>query len=199
MELSASLVKDLRARTGAGFMDCKKALEEAKGDIETAVELLRKKGLAELKKRATKITKEGLIDSYVHAGGKIGVLVEVNCETDFVARNEDFKEFVHNIALHIAASNPLYVERDDVPPEVIEKEIEIYKAQGLEERKPLHVIEKIAEGRIEKFYQSVCLLDQPYIKNPDIKIEDYLGEIATKIGENIVIRRFVRYELGVTI
>ncbi len=199
MELSASLVKDLRARTGAGFMDCKKALEEAKGDIETAVELLRKKGLAELKKRAAKITKEGLIDSYVHAGGKIGVLVEVNCETDFVARNEDFKEFVHNIALHIAASNPLYIERDDVPPEVIEKEIEIYKAQGLEEEKPLHVIEKIAEGRIEKFYQSVCLLDQPYIKNPDIKIEDYLGEIATKIGENIVIRRFVRYELGVTI
>ncbi len=199
MELSASLVKDLRVRTGAGFMDCKKALEEAKGDIETAVELLRKKGLAELKKRAAKITKEGLIDSYVHAGGKIGVLVEVNCETDFVARNEDFKEFVHNIALHIAASNSLYIKRDDVPPEVIEKEIEIYKAQGFEERKPLHVIEKIAEGRIEKFYQSVCLFDQPYIKNPDIKIEDYLGEIATKIGENIVIRRFVRYELGVTI
>lgn len=199
MDLPASIVKDLRARTGAGFMDCKKALQEAKGDIETAIEFLRKKGLAELKKRASKIANEGLVDSYIHAGGKMGVLVEVNCETDFVARNEDFKEFAHNIAMHIAASNPLYIKRDDVPLEVIEKESEIYKAQSLEEGKPAHVIEKVVAGRIEKFYKSVCLLEQPYVKNSDISVEDYLGEIATKIGENIVIKRFVRYELGATI
>lgn len=199
MEVTAAAVNELRKLTGAGMMDCKKALQEANGDMVFATEILRKKGLASLAKRAGREAKEGVVDSYIHAGGKIGVLVEVNSETDFVARSEDFRQFAHDVALQIAAGNPLYVNREDVPDDVIEKEMEIYRAQAIEEGKPDNVLDKIATGRLEKYYQQVVLMEQAFVKNPDITIRDYLGEIAAKLGENIGVRRFVRYELGETI
>ncbi|NCO66616.1 MAG: translation elongation factor Ts [Candidatus Aquicultor secundus] len=199
MKITAAAVNELRKITGAGMMDCKKALQEANGDIVGATDILRKKGLASLAKRAGREAKEGVVDSYIHAGGKIGVLVEVNSETDFVARSDDFKQFVHDIALQIAAGNPLYVTREDVPDDVIAKEAEIYRAQGVEEGKPDNVLDKIATGRLEKYYTQVVLMEQVFVKNPDLTMNDYLGEIAAKLGENIGVRRFVRYELGETI
>lgn len=196
MNISTEDIKKLRELTGAGIMDCKEALKETNGDFEKAIEWLRQKGLSALAKRAEREAKEGLIDSYIHFGGRVGVLIEVNCETDFVARNEEFKRFVHDLAMQIAAQGPLYISREDVPDEVIEKEKAIYYEQLKDENKPDHIKEKIVEGKLEKFYEQVCLLDQPFIKNQDIKIKDYLGEMAAKLGENIVIRRFVRFVLG---
>lgn len=196
MEVSAALVKELREKTGAGFIDCKKALAETNGDIEKAIDYLRQKGLSAAAKKAGRIASEGVVGSYIHGGGKIGVLVEVNCETDFVARNEDFVNFVKDIAMHIAAANPLCIERKDLPPGVLEKERDIFKAQAIESGKPEKVIEKIVEGKIEKFYADSCLLEQPFVKNPDIKINDYLNQTVAKIGEKISIRRFTRYQMG---
>jgi len=196
MAIAPALVKELREKTGCGMMDCKKALEEANGSIEQAIEILRKKGLAELAKKAGRAAKEGLVDAYIHPGGRIGVLLEVNCETDFVARNEDFKNFVHDVAMQIAAASPLYVSREQVPEEVVKNEKEIYRAQAVQEGKPEQFLDKIVSGRLEKFYQAVCLLEQPFIKNQDITVQDYLGSVVAKIGENISIRRFTRYQLG---
>lgn len=196
MEISAAQVRELRALTGAGMMDCKQALSEAGGDIVEATEILRRKGLAALKKKAGRIAKEGVIDAYIHGAGRIGVMVEVNCETDFVARSDDFRTFAHDIALQVAAGNPNYISREDVPDNVIEKELEIYRAAAAEEGKPENVLDRIAQGRLEKFFEAVVLLEQPFVKNPEMKIADYLGEIAAKLGENIVIRRFARFELG---
>lgn len=196
MSISAEDIKKLREMTGAGIMDCKQALSESGGNFEKAIEWLRQKGLSALAKRAEREAKEGIIDAYIHFQGRVGALVEVNCETDFVARNEEFKKFVHDLAMQIAAQAPLYVSREDVPDEVIEKEKSIYYEQLQEENKPDHVKEKIVAGKLEKFFEQVCLLEQPFIKNPDIKIKDYLGEMATKLGENIVIRRFARFALG---
>ncbi|SHH73634.1 translation elongation factor Ts (EF-Ts) [Caloranaerobacter azorensis DSM 13643] len=195
MAVTASMIKELRERTGAGMLDCKKALVEANGDLEKAVEILRKKGLSKAAKKAGRIAAEGIVDSYIH-GGRIGVLVEVNSETDFVAKNEEFKQFVRDIAMQIAAQSPRYVSREDVPAEVIEKEKEILRQQALNEGKPEHIVEKMVEGRLEKFYKEVCLLEQPFIKDPDVTIKDILTEKIAKIGENIKIRRFVRYEVG---
>jgi len=196
--IEGNLVKELRQRTGAGIMDCKKALEENGGDIEKAIEHLRKRGLAEAAKKTGRVTKEGLIGSYVHAGGKIGVLVEINCETDFVARTEEFKTLVKDTAMQIAASNPLYLDRNHVPAGVIEKEKDILRTQAADSGKPEKVIDRIVEGRLEKFFSEACLIDQPFIKNPDQTIQDMLNEAVSRIGENIAIRRFVRYQLGET-
>ena len=195
-KISAGMVKELREKTGAGMMDCKKALSEVSGDIEKAIEFLRKKGLATAQKRAGRALNEGIIQSYIHMTGKLGVLVEVNCETDFVAKNEDFQEFAKNIAMHIAASNPLGITPEDVPEDVIEKEKEIYKAQALEMGKPDNVIDKIVEGKLNKFYEENCLLNQPYVRDTNISIADLLNALIAKIGENISIKRFVRYQIG---
>lgn len=194
--IPAKLVKELRERTGAGMMDCKKALAEAGGDIDKAVNLLREKGLAAAAKKAGRVAAEGVVSSYIHGDGRIGVLVEVNCETDFVAKTDEFKELVKDIAMQIAAAKPEYVRREDVPESVIEKEKEILKAQALNEGKPEHIVEKMVQGRIEKHYKEICLLDQPFIKNPDITVQQLVNEKIAKIGENIVVRRFVRFELG---
>lgn len=194
--ITAEMVKQLRERTGAGMMDCKKVLTEANGDMEKAVELLREKGLAAAAKKAGRVAAEGLVDSYIHGDGRIGVLVEVNIETDFAAKNEDFKAFVKDIAMHIAASRPEYISREEVPADMIEKEKEILKAQALNEGKPEKVVEKMVEGRIEKYYKEICLLDQPFIKDPDKSIQQLLTEKISVIGENINIRRFVRFERG---
>ena len=194
--ISASMVKELRERTGAGMMDCKKALTEVNGDMEKAVELLREKGLAAAAKKAGRIAAEGIVDSYIHGDGRIGVLVEVNCETDFVAKTDEFKSFVKDMAMQIAASNPLYIKREDIPKEDIEKEREIIRAQALNEGKPEKVIDKIVEGRLEKYYKEVCLLEQPFIKDTDKSVKDILTERIATIGENINIRRFVRFERG---
>ena len=196
MEIKADLVKELRVKSNAGMMDCKKALLESKGDLEKAEKLLREKGLVLASKKASRAAKEGLIESYIHPGSRIGVMVEVNCETDFVARNEMFKTFVHDIALHIAATAPLYVSIDDVPEEMIEKEKEIYKNQALNEGKPEKIVDKIAEGKIKKFYEENVLLEQLFVKDTDSSIGDLLIQNIAKIGENIVIRRFTRYVLG---
>ncbi len=196
MAVDAKLVKTLREMTGAGMLECKAALEEANGDLETAVEILRKKGIAKASKKAGRETKEGLIHSYIHAGGRIGVLLELNCETDFVARNELFKELANEIALQIAAMKPQYVKREDVPREVVEKEAEIAIEAAKAEGKPQHIAEKIAEGKVEKFYKEVCLYEQPYIKDDKKTIENLIKEYIAKIGENIQVRRFCRYELG---
>jgi elongation factor Ts len=196
MNVSASLVKELRERTGAGMMDCKKALSETGGNLEKAVDYLREKGLAAAAKKAGRIAAEGMVESYIHGGGRIGVLVEINCETDFVAKTEEFKVFVRDIAMQIAASKPEYVRREEVPAEIIEKEKEILRVQALNEGKPAKIVDKMVEGRIEKFFKEMCLLEQPYIKNPDIIVQQLLTEKIARIGENISIRRFVRYELG---
>ncbi|MCL6612181.1 MAG: translation elongation factor Ts [Peptococcaceae bacterium] len=195
-EISAALVKELRERTGAGMMDCKKALSETDGNLEKAIDYLREKGLAAAAKKAGRITAEGLVESYIHGGGRIGVLVEVNCETDFVAKTDEFRTLVRDIAMQIAASRPEYVRREDVPAEVVAKEKEILAAQAANEGKPEKIIQKMVEGRIEKFYKEVCLLEQPFIKDPDITVGQLITGSIAKIGENISVRRFVRYELG---
>lgn len=194
--ITAAMVKDLRQRTGAGMMDCKKALTETNGDIQAAIIYLKEKGLSEAAKRSGRIASEGLVDSYIHMGGRIGVLVEVNCETDFVAKTEEFHEFVKDIAMHIAAANPEYVSRNQVPDNVIEQEKQIYRTIALNEGKPERIVERIVEGRLDKFLGDICLMDQAFVKNPDITIQEYLHEKIAKIGENIAIRRFVRFERG---
>lgn len=196
MQITAAMVKELREKTGAGMMDCKKALTEAGGNMERAIEILREKGLAQAAKKAGRIAAEGLVESYIHAGGRIGVLVEVNCETDFVAKTEEFKNFVKDIAMQIAAAKPLYVRREDVPAEEVEKERSILRAQALNEGKPEHIVDKMVAGRLEKYYKEVCLLEQPFIKDPDKSIDQLVKETIAKIGENISIRRFARFELG---
>ncbi|MCF8052838.1 MAG: translation elongation factor Ts [Desulfobacterales bacterium] len=195
-KISADMVKQLREKTGAGIMDCKEALGESGADMDKAVEYLRKKGLATAAKRAGREMSEGLVHAYIHTGGKIGVLVEVNCETDFVAKNEDFADLTKNIAMHIAASNPVGIRPEDVPAEAVEKEKEIYKAQALESGKPENVVDKIVEGKLSKFFKESCLLNQPYVRNPDITVADMLNEAIAKIGENITVRRFTRYQIG---
>ncbi len=196
MNITPELVKTLREKTQAGIMDCKAALKEAEGDMEKAVEHLRKKGLATAQKRAGRATSQGQIGAYIHAGGKMGVMVEVNCETDFVGRTDQFGEFVHNIAMHIAAANPVCVRREEMPSAVVEKEKEIYRAQAQETGKPEKVIEKIVEGKVDKFFKDSCLLEQAYVKNPDITITDYLNDTIAQTGESITIRRFARFVLG---
>ncbi|AIQ18967.1 MULTISPECIES: translation elongation factor Ts [Paenibacillus] len=196
MAVDAKAVKELRERTGAGMLDCKKALEEANNDITKAAELLREKGLSAAANKAGRIATEGTVESYIHAGGRIGVLVEINCETDFVGKTDSFKEFARDIAMQIAAANPLYVRREEVPAEAVEKEKEILKAQALNEGKPEKIVEKMVEGRISKFYEEYCLLEQPFVKDPDKTISQLLNEKISTIGENISIRRFVRFELG---
>jgi len=195
-EINAAMVKQLREKTGAGMMDCKSALTEVGGDMEKAIEFLRKKGLATAQKRAGRAMTEGTIQSYIHMNAKLGVLVEVNCETDFVAKNDDFQGFAKNIAMHIAASNPLGIAPEDILQEVIEKEKEIYRAQALDTGKPENVLDKIVDGKLKKFYQDNCLMNQPYVRNPDITVADLLNELIAKIGENISIKRFVRYQIG---
>jgi elongation factor Ts len=190
------MVKELREKTGSGIMDCKEALSECEGDLEKAIDFLRKKGLATAQKRAGRATSEGAVDTYIHMGGKIGVLVEVNCETDFVAKNDDFKAFVKNIAMHIAATNPVGIKSDDVPEEVINREKEIFRAQALEMGKPEKMIDKIVDGKLNKFFKENCLLNQPYVRNPDITVEDLLNEEIAKIGESITIKRFARFQIG---
>jgi len=196
MEISAKLVKDLREKTGAGMMDCKNALVEAKGDMEQAVVVLRKKGLASAQKKAARVAAEGMIGHYIHAGGKLGVLVEVNCETDFAARSEEFQVLVKDIAMHIAAQNPLFVKREDVPAEVVEKEKEIYKDQARASGKPANIIDKIAEGKLESYYEMACLFDQKFVKDPNITVKDLINNLVAKIGENIQVRRFARFKTG---
>ena len=196
MDISIEQVKELREATGAGILDCRNALEVAEGDFDKAVEHLREKGIAEAAKRMSREANEGLVASYIHGDGRIGVLVEVNCETDFVARTDEFQQLVNNVAMQIAAMAPLYLTREDVPEEVIESEKEIYRAQALEQGKPERVLDQIVEGRLEKFYQQACLMEQEFIRNDEVTIEELLkNEIAT-IGENIVVRRFVRFERG---
>ncbi len=195
-EISAKLVKELREKTGAGMMDCKEALVASGADMAQAVDFLRKKGLATAQKRAGRATSEGTLAAYIHMGGKLGVMVEVNSETDFVAKNDQFQEFAKNIAMHIAASNPLGIRPEDVPPEVVAKEREIYAAQAKETGKPEKVIEKIVEGKLKKFFEDNCLLQQRYVRNPDITVGDLLNDLIAKIGENISIRRFVRFQVG---
>ncbi len=194
--ITAEMVKALREKTGAGMMDCKRALAETNGDAEKAIEILREKGLSQAAKKAGRIAAEGLVESYIHGGGRIGVLVEVNIETDFAAKNEEFKTFVKDIAMQIAASKPEYIKREEVPTDVIEKEKEILRAQALNEGKPEKIIEKMVEGRIEKFYAESCLLEQAFIKDPDITVKQLLTQKISTIGENITIRRFARFEKG---
>ena len=195
MAISAQLIKELREKTGAGMMDCKKVLVETDGDIDKAIDLLREKGLASAEKKASRIASEGLVASYIHSG-RIGVLVEVNSETNFVAKTDEFKDFVKDIAMQVAASNPEYLCEEDVPQEAIDKEKEVLIQQAMNEGKPQNIAEKMVEGRMHKFYERVCLLDQPFIKDPSITVNDLLKNKIAKIGENIKIRRFVRYEVG---
>jgi elongation factor Ts len=195
-QITAAMVKELRDKSGAGMMDCKKALQETGGDMDKAVDELRKKGLAAAQKKSARVTKEGAVDSYIHAGGKIGVLVEVGVETDFVARSEPFKEFTHDLAMQVAASNPLWVRREEVPDEVVEREKTIYREQA--KGKPDNVIEKMLDGKLNKFFQEVCLMEQPFVKDPDVTIEQLRTNLIGVIGENVEVRRFVRYQLGET-
>jgi elongation factor Ts len=196
MEITASMVKELRERTGAGMMDCKRALVETEGDFDKAVIFLREKGLAAASKRAGRETAEGVVDSYIHMGGRIGVLIEVNCETDFVAKTDQFRTLARDLAMQVAASKPLYVSRDEVPDDVIEGERQIYRSQALNEGKPEKIADKIVEGRLEKFYQEVCLLDQPFIREPEKSVEELIRETIGLLGENITVRRFARLERG---
>jgi elongation factor Ts len=196
VNISANQVKELREKTGAPMMDCKQALSEAKGDLEQAVVLLRKKGVSVAAKKASRTTSEGSVASYIHAGGKIGVLVEVNCESDFVARTDDFKELVHDIAMHIAASDPRYVRKEDVTPEAYEREKDIFLAQAVASGKPPNIAEKMVAGKMEKFYEEVCLLEQPFIKDQTISISQLIAAKIGKLGENITVRRFARFKVG---
>jgi elongation factor Ts len=195
-EVSAAAVRDLREKTGAGMMDCKRALQEADGDYEKAVEILRKKGIASAAKRAGRSVKEGRIEAYIHPGSKLGVLLEVNCETDFVANTQDFKNFTRDLAMQIAASAPLFIRREDVTPELIDKELEIYREQARQQGKPDKILDKIASGKLDKFYAETCLLEQPFVKDPDKTIQLLLNETIGKLGENIDIRRFSRFKVG---
>lgn len=194
--ITATQVKELRELTGAGMMDCKNALLEADGNMERAIEILREKGLAAAAKKAGRIASQGIVDAYIHGGGRIGVLVEVNCETDFVANTPEFRSFVHDIAMQVAAANPLYVSKQDVPEEVIKKEREIARQQAINEGKPEKILDKIVDGRVEKFYEEVCLLEQPFIRDTDRTVNDIVLEQINKFGENISVRRFTRYEVG---
>lgn len=196
MQIDAKLVKELRDRTGAGIMDCKKALLKTEGDIEKAIEVLRKMGIAKAEKKLDREARDGRVDSYIHPGSKLGVLIEVNCETDFVASTDEFKELVHNLAMQVAASNPVVVRRDDLSEEILEKEKKIYEEQARKEGKPEKVIEKIVQGRLEKFYQEACLLEQPYIKDPSITVGDLIKQYIAKLGENIIVKRFARFRIG---
>jgi len=196
VDITAKMVKELREKTNAGMMDCKKALTETGGDMDKAIDYLRQKGLLTARKRAGRATKEGVAHAYIHAGSKLGVLVEINCETDFVARNEQFIEFAHNVAMHIAAANPVALDVASLPPDIVEKEKAIYRAQALEMGKPEKILDKIIEGRLKKFYSEACLLEQPYVKDPDLTIGDLLNETVAKLGENINIRRFSRFQVG---
>ncbi len=195
-EVSAAVVKELRERTGAGMMDCKRALVEKNGDMEAAIEYLREKGLAAAAKKAGRIATEGLVESYIHAGGKIGVLIEVNCETDFVAKTDDFRQLVKDLAMHIAANNPTYVSSDEIPAEVIAKEREIYRQQALNEGKPEKIVDKMVDGRVQKFFAEVCLLDQGFVRDPDVTIANLIQNKIATIGEKISVRRFARFALG---
>jgi elongation factor Ts len=190
------MVKEVREATGAGVLDCREALQACEGDQDAAIDRLREKGLAEAAKRAGKETREGLIEAYIHPGSRVGVLLEVNCETDFVARTDDFKVLAHDLTLHIAFAAPRYLDRTEVPDEVIESEQKTYRAQALEEGKPEHIVERIIEGRTEKFYQQVCLMEQPFVRDEDKTVQDLVNDALARLGENIVVRRFVRYELG---
>jgi elongation factor Ts len=196
LEISAGLVKELREKTGVGIMACKSALKDSEGDIDKAIDILRKRGIAKAQKREGRIASEGQIQSYVHTGGKIGVLVEVNCETDFSANTDDFISFSKNLAMQIAATNPVAISADKLPPDLIEKEKDIYREQALQEGKPEKVVEKIVEGKLMKYYSEACLLNQAYIKDPNLTIEDLLNELKAKTGENIVVSRFARFQLG---
>jgi elongation factor Ts len=198
LKISIQSVKELREKTGVGIMDCKNALREADGDNNKAIDILRKKGIAKSQKRESRIASEGQIQSYVHMGGKIGVLVEVNCETDFSAKTEDFTNFSKNLAMHIAATNPISISPEDLSSEIVEREKEIYSDQALQSGKPEKVVEKIVEGKLKKFFSEACLLNQAYVKDPDITIQDLLNELKAKTGENIIIKRFIRFKLGET-
>ena len=196
MSISAQVVKELREKTGAGMMDCKKALVDSKGDMEKAVDFLRKSGIAKAEKKGSRDVKEGIVYSYIHHGGRLGVLVEVNCETDFVAKTDGFKELVHNIAMQIAATNPVAVSSKDISEDLIEKEKEIFTAQAKDSGKPDNIIEKIVEGRVQKYFQEVCLVEQPFIKDPDKRVGDLITETVATLGENITIGRYIRYAVG---
>jgi len=196
VKITSQMVKELRDKTNAGMMDCKKALGETEGDLEKAVDLLRQKGLAVAAKRADRATSEGVVECYIHAGGKLGVMVEVGCETDFVAKTDDFKAFAKDIAMHVAAVNPISVTRADVPSDMIDREKDIYINQAKESGKPENIIEKIVTGKIEKYLSEICLMDQKYVKNPDLSIQDLLNELIAKMGENISIKRFARFQVG---
>jgi elongation factor Ts len=196
LNITSQMVKELRVKTGAGMMDCKEALTDAAGDFEKAIDYLRKKGMSAATKRSSKAAKDGVIASYIHMGGKIGVLVEVNCETDFVAKTDDFQQFAKDITMHIAAANPLFIKPDEIPVEVIEREKEIYRSQALAEKKPEKIWDKILEGKLKKYYEDVCLINQKFIKDTDITVETLLNNMIAKTGENIIIRRFARYQLG---
>lgn len=196
MEVNANSVKELREKTGAGFMDCKKALAETAGDIEKAVDYLRKKGVAAAAKKASRAVSDGAVGAYVHPGGKIGVLLEINCETDFVARNAEFQSLLKDVAMQIAAANPRYVRREEIPPQELEREKAIYHQQAQDSGKPEAIVEKIVEGKMERFYSETCLLEQPFIKDPDRKVLDLINEAVARLGENIQVRRFARYQLG---
>ncbi|MDH3329122.1 MAG: translation elongation factor Ts [Desulfobulbaceae bacterium] len=196
MKITSQMVKELRDKTNAGMMDCKRALGETQGDLEKAVDLLRQKGLAVAQKRADRATSEGVVECYIHAGSKLGVMVEVGCETDFVAKTDGFIAFARDIAMHIAASSPVAVSREDVPADLIARETEIYKAQALDSGKPENIVDKIVSGKVEKYISEVCLLDQKFVKNPDLSVQDLLNELIAKMGENISIKRFARFQIG---
>jgi elongation factor Ts len=196
MAIPAERVKELREKTGAGMMDCKKALSEVGGDIERAIDYLRQKGLSDAAKRTGRTASEGVIGSYIHPGGKIGVLVEVNCESDFVARTEEFQTLVKDLAMHVAASNPMYLRREDVPEDVTAREKNIYEVQAKEGGKSENIVERIVQGKLEKFFQEACLLEQPFVKDPDLSVQQLVSGVVAKLGENIVVRRFQRYQLG---
>lgn len=197
MNITSQMVKDLRDKTGAGMMDCKKALSENAGDMEKAVDFLRQKGLAVAAKRAGRATSEGVVETYIHAGGKLGVMVELNCETDFVAKTDDFREFARDVAMHIAASNPVSLSRDDVPVDIVERERQIYVQQAIESGKPESIAEKMVTGKIDRFLSEICLLEQQFVKNPEKSIQDMLTELVGKMGENVSIKRFARFQVGV--
>lgn len=197
MNITSQMVKELRVKTGAGMMDCKEALAAVDGDFEKAIDYLRKKGMSAATKRSSKAAKDGVIASYIHMGGKIGVLVEVNCETDFVAKTDDFITMSRDIAMHVAASNPIYVRADEIPPDALEREKAIYREQLMAEKKPEKIWDKIIEGKLKKYYEDVCLVDQKFIKNTDVTVGTLITNMIAKTGENIVIRRFARFQLGV--
>ncbi|HVO65754.1 MAG TPA: translation elongation factor Ts [Syntrophales bacterium] len=196
MSITSAMVKELRDKTGAGIMDCKEALNVSIGDFEKAIDYLRKKGMSAATKRSSKAAKDGVIAAYIHMGGRIGVLVEVNCETDFVAKTDDFQLLAKDLTMHVAAANPLYVKPEDIPPDIIDREKEIYKSQAMAEKKPEKIWDKIIDGKLKKYYEDVCLLNQKFIKDTDITVETLLNNMIAKTGENIVIRRFVRFQLG---